>query len=168
MARSAKRSPASIRFKHPVEVTAQRAEFELFDAVSHFDVAALERARRAKLEIGVVRTECGRQLVRAVIRKGEVTELKIEPCEEGGKQPLPAEFAPLLKTALRRIAPGSDRRPTFPIPVAKFMANAAAISVDVLICVRICIGSFCVTCCRVEGRKDVICGKVTIDTTKPG
>ena len=167
MAKLTRRSPTSVTLKHPVEVRVERARFELFEGVQHLDMAALERARRAEIEIGYIKTDCCRQLVRAVIRKGEVTKLKLEPCEEDEKRPVSPELAKLLKTAARRTEPSGERPPKFPIPVARFFANAGLISVDVLVCVKICFLGHCITCCKLEGRDDYICGHVTIDTTKP-
>ncbi len=167
MAKPTKRSPTSTTLKYPVEVRVERAKFELFEGVQHLDIAALERARRAEIEVGYVKTDCCRQLVRAVVRKGEVTKLKLEPCDEDGKQPASPELTKLLKTAARKTEPTGERPPKFPIPVAKFIAKAGLISVDVLVCVRICFLGHCITCCKLEGRDDYICGHVTIDTTKP-
>lgn len=59
------------------------------------------------------------------------------------------------------------------MPVRTFFGSAAVAqqaSVDVLVCVRICILGFCTTCCRVVTvpSSAIICGKVTIDTSKTG
>jgi hypothetical protein len=149
-----------------VKVAVERPEFELLDAVSHLDVAALERATRAEIELGYVENACCRQLVRAVIRKGMVVELKVEPCAGEALEPSP-DLVRLLEAA-RRKAGRRGRPGRLPMPVAGFLASAALISVDVLVCVRICFLGWCATCCQLQGNDDWICGRVTIDTTKPG
>jgi len=170
MARSAKRPKASVTFKHPVQVTAERPEFELLDAVSHLDVAALARKARAEIEIGYVHSGCCRQLVRAVVRKGMVTALKVQPCAGDESKRAPADLAAVLKAAQRRIAPrggGGGRPHHLPMPVASFLARAPVITVDTITCVRICIFGVCVTCCEHLGNPDWICGRITIDTRVP-
>ena len=89
-----------LTFRHSVKVAVERPEFELLDAVSHLDVAALERAARAEIEVGYVESACCRQLVRAVIRKGMVIELKVEPCAGEALEPSP-DLLRLLEAARR-------------------------------------------------------------------
>lgn len=155
-----------LTFSHSVNVAVETPEFKLLDAVSHLDVAALERAARAEIEVGYVESACCRQLVRAVIRKGMVVELKVELRADEELEPSP-DLVRLLEAA-RRTA-GRDARPgRLPMPVAAFLASAALISVDVLVCVRICFLGVCATCCQLQGSDEWTCGRVTIDGTKPG
>jgi hypothetical protein len=72
-----------------------------------------------------------------------------------------------LLEAARRTAGRGGRPGRLPMPVAAFLAGAALISVDVLVCVRICFLGVCATCCQLQGRDEWTCGRVTIDTTKP-
>jgi hypothetical protein len=155
-----------LTFRHSVKVAVETPEFELLDAVSHLDVAALERAARAEIEVGYVASACCRQLVRAVIRKGMVVEMKVEPCAGEALKASP-ELVRLLEAARRTVGRGG-RPGRLPMPIAAFLASAARISVQVLVCVRICFFGVCVNCCHLEGSDDWICGRVTIDTTKPG
>jgi hypothetical protein len=154
MARTAKRARALATFNHPVKITVRRPEFELLASAKQLDIGKLTRV---EIELGYVRTDCCRQFVRAVIRRGMVTRLVVEP----------PELARLLKAASRRISgrPGK-RAPKFPMPVATFMSSARLISVDTITCVQICIFGFCTQCCELLGSPgDWIYGRVIVDTT---
>lgn len=155
-----------LEFSHSVKVAVETPEFELLDAVSHLDVAALERAAKAEIEVGYVESGCCRQLVRAVIRKGMVVELKVEPCAGEELEPSP-DLVRLLEAA-RRTAGRGTRPGRLPLPVATFLASAALVTVDVLVCVRVCFLGVCATCCQLQGSDQWTCGRVTIDGTKPG
>jgi hypothetical protein len=95
-----------------------------------------------------------------------VVDLKVEPCAGEVLEPSP-DMVRLLEAARRTVGRGA-RPGRLPMPVAEFLASAALISVDVLICVRVCFLGWCATCCQLQGNDDWICGRVTIDTTKPG
>jgi hypothetical protein len=166
MARAAKRARALVTFNHPVKITVRRPEFELLASVKQLDIGKLARAAHAEIELGYVRTDCCRQFVRAVIRRGMVTRLVVEPCSDGKSVKVSPELARLLKAASRRVAgrPGK-RPPKFPMPVATFMSSARFISVDTITCVQICIFGFCIQCCELLGSPgEWACGRVIVDT----
>src|SRR5215831_13351942 len=52
-------------FKSSVTVDLYQAEFEMFHATRHLDVAKLSRAARAQIEIGALKTDCCKTIVRA-------------------------------------------------------------------------------------------------------
>ena len=92
MARSAKRHAALTTFRHPVRVEVRRPVFQPMASVGQLDVAKLERAARAEIELGYFRTGECRQFVRATVRKGMVTELVLEPCSDRKLEGAPPEL----------------------------------------------------------------------------
>jgi hypothetical protein len=162
MARPAKRREPAITFKYPAQVEIRRPKFEPFASLRQLDVEKLARADLAKIELGYLKTECCQQLVRAVIRKGMVTEIQVEPCEERGRKPTP-EMMKLVSVALKRAARGNPRPPKFPMTIPAMMENL--ISVTTITCIQICAFGWCIACCFGPTLGDVFCGRVTIDTT---
>jgi hypothetical protein len=153
---------------YPTKIEIRDPEFEQLDSLRHLDVKALERSAGAELEIGYVNTCCDRQLVRAIVRKGMVTGIRVDEPPKKRRSPISADFAKMMKearkTALAKRRPGSS----FPIPVTQFLRNISALEIQTLVCIRICIfGNFCLTCCwRTDlPGSEAICGHITIDTT---
>lgn len=146
-----KRMRPIMTFKYPVKVEVYRPDFELFASVRYLDIAKLAKAASAQIEIGYLKNACGMQMVRAAIKNGRVTGLKIDLCSEG-KERLPAELVRILDVARRKVSRPDKNPPRFPIPVAAFARRAADISTDtiVLSCVSICIYGSCILYCKDE------------------
>jgi hypothetical protein len=164
MARSTSKARTLLTFNHPTKVTVRESKFELLDSVRHLDLRSLEKAARADVELGEVKTECCHHLVRAVIRKGMVTGLQIEPISKEARTPITPELRKLLGVVKRKLE--ARRRPgvRFPLAVAKFFGtDIAAISVTTIICVQICMFRWCSSCCFVGD--NAFCGRLTIDMT---
>ena len=162
-------------FRHPVAVEVFQPQFTLSPSLRFLDVAALSNAASAEVAIGEVDGGCCQHAVYATIRKGMVIGLRARPCPESERTKLSREHANVVAQAMKRVTAKRRSGHKLPMPVATFFGSRAvaqAVSVDVLVCVRICIFGICFTCCRVTTNPDpnapVFCGRVTIDTTKTG
>jgi hypothetical protein len=169
MARS-KKSGVLATIKYPLAVQIREPEFEMLDTVRHLDVKALASAAKAEIGLGYINTCCQRQLVRAVIRKGMVTGLRVDEPPRKDRTAVAPDLAKLLKEARRAALKRHRAGPKFPIPVTQFFGKGVAydmISVQTLECIRICIWSFCITCCwrTDEPGSEPMCGHISIDTT---
>ena len=161
MARSAKRRPALATFRHPVRFEVRRPEFQSLASVSQLDIPKLERAARAEIELGYFRTGDCRQLVRAIVRKGMVTELVLDPCSDRKVEGAPPELVRLLNAARRRAARAAGNPVRFPIPISDFLGTSAVARIRSITCLEICaFGWWCFYCCnRPNDPHDWICGR---------
>ena len=123
MARASKQRSRSITINQRVRVTITPAPFHLFESVRQLDVARLKRAARQRIEVGYFESECCRRMVHAVVRKGQVVKLELEPCEGGA--PATADTEQVARAALKRLGvkPGGGK--VLPVPVETFVSNAA-------------------------------------------
>src|ERR1700722_18799825 len=96
MARVAKHREPAIIFKHPVQIEVRRPKFEAFASLRQLDLDKLERADLAKVELGYVNTECCQSLVKATIRKGMVTEVRVESCKTDDRSKLSPDMKKLV------------------------------------------------------------------------
>jgi len=145
MARTQKRSSHSIRVKQKLAIEVRQAPFKTFESIRHLDIARLERAAHARFEVGQFEAGCCHRTVHAIVRKGKVTKLEVEPC---GK---PARVTPELKKAIQAARKafaarhgGSTR---LPIAVGRFVGNARGLTIEVFGCFQICIFGWCLLCC---------------------
>jgi hypothetical protein len=171
MARS-KKPRVLATIKYPVAIQVSAPDFEPLDAIRHLNVKALASAAKAEIGLGYINTCCQRQLVRAVIRKGMVTGIRIDEPPKKDRTPISPDLAKMLNEARR--AALKRHRPVhkFPVAVAEFFRKDVAydiIDVETLECVRICLfwHLVCFTCCwRTDlPGSEPICGHLTIDTT---
>ncbi len=149
MARSGRKKPPVAKFEFSLDVEVHRPELELFESMQYLDVAKLEQAARAEIEVGYIKTDCCRLIVRALIQKGKVRALRIEaPSKE--KNAAPPELTRLLNQVQRK-APGvPEGRPRLPVPVAVFMNDARGLSTEGVRCWQVCYKETCVICCQSE------------------
>jgi hypothetical protein len=148
-------------FEHTIQVEAQPTEFFLLASVPYQDVGKLARAAHAEIELGYFKTNSSnscRQFVRAKIQEGMVTDLLVEPCSDEETEPASEELVRLLDTARRRLTPSDSRDPQFPIPVAEFMSDAAALTIRTITCMEICILGSCFVCCSDPSGTEWFCG----------
>ena len=148
-------------FEHTIQVEAQPTEFFLLASVPYQDVGKLARATHAEIELGYFKTNISnscRQFVRAIIQEGMVTDLLVEPCSDDETEPASEELVRLLDTARRRLTPSDSREPRFPIPVAEFMSDAAALTIRTITCMEICILGSCFVCCSDPSGTEWFCG----------
>jgi hypothetical protein len=159
-------------FTYPVKVEASRPDFEMSNSIRHLDLAALAKAASAEIEIGRVKGGCcGDQIVRAVIRKGMVTGLRVDDPPKGKQTPVRSDLAKLLNEARHTVEKERKSSFRFPIPVVELGNNKVVDqAVETLTCIRIHWLGVQITCCW---RTDIPnlepkCGPLTIDTSKPG
>jgi hypothetical protein len=173
MARRNSKTRPLVSFNQPVMVQVHEPAFTLARSLRFLDIAVLAKAARAEVEIGEIDGGCCHHKVRVTIRKGMVVKLHADPCKKEGQARLPPDLAKVVKESVRRVRAKRGRARSLPVPVSTFFASSAAarlITVETLRCIRLCIFGICVTCCWREDLPDAepVCGRVTIDTTKPG
>lgn len=156
MRRPAKKTRPVIKFKHPVDVEVYKSGFELFESVRQLDIAKLARSARAEIEVGYIKTDSCRRIVRAVIRKGMVTALKIDSSDDK-RAPSSPELTRLLNEVQRK-APGiPERPPRLPVSVATFMADPGGFASETIYCWSICLYGHCLICCKIESTGQWMC-----------
>jgi hypothetical protein len=162
--RVGKRPHPLLSFTHPARVTVRESKFKLLQSARHLDISALKKTARSEVEIGEVETECCHHLVLAVVRKGKVVGLNVEPISKDARTPIGPELRRLLEVVKRKLRASRPHQPKFPMPVEKFFAaDVADLSINTITCIQICVLGWCIACCF---NADIfICGKITIDTT---
>ncbi len=161
---SSRTKDKEIRFTHPVEVRVRQLPIKYFSSLRNLDITKLAAAKRAEVELGLIKTSCCEQIVRAMVRDGKVTGVVVEPCTPKKKAPpLPADLKRLVESAHKKIGRAKELM-RFPLPVKTFMAQAQSQrGITVITCVEICLFNWCVSCCRTPN--GIICGHLTIDST---
>ena len=155
----------AISFMHPVEVRAMQLPVKYLASLRNLDVQKLARAKRAEIEVGFIKTSCCHHVVRAIIRNGTVTEVRIDPGSSKKFPPLPADVKRILEVARKKLAAKRQQAGRFPMPVKKFFAKMLGdTGVTVITCCRICLWGVCIDCCQ-QPTGDWICGRLTIDAT---
>jgi hypothetical protein len=170
---SRKKSAAIARLRLPVNVELSRPKLKLLPSFRYLDVDALSGTARAEVPIAGLDGGCCGHTVYAQVRRGNVVGIRTEPCDDDQGAPLTRDYQKLVAQAFKRVATARRAVRRLPMPVRVFFGSTAVAlqtSIDVMVCVRICVLGFCTTCCRVISvpNSAIICGKVTIDTSKSG
>lgn len=165
MARASKPRSRSLTVNQRVRVTITPAPFHVFASVRQLDVARLKRAARQRIEVGYFESECCRRMVHAVVRKGQVVKLELEPCE--GTAPASPEIEQVARAALKRLGvkPGGGK--VLPVPVERFVANAQGFTWEIWWCFRICCFGYCIFCCFDIGKNRGFWSSCRIDKRAP-
>jgi hypothetical protein len=149
-------------FDHKIRVDVELAPFKVLESVRYLDVARLARAASATIELGFFETDCCHRTVRAVVRKGMVTELLLEPCDDKKMQRPSPELLRLFELA-RRHLPKRRRSGHGPLPLPEFLDHVAEVTVETITCIRICILGFCFVCCTTKiPNLPIACGEKVI------
>ena len=143
----------STKIKHEVELDVQPLDFQSFDTVRHLDAHRFAAVEHARIEIGQFKSDCCQRLVYAVVKKGIVTSLEMDPCAGGARRS--KDLAELVKSLTRK-ARGDAARAKLPMPLERFIEISHQIVIETWTCIRICVWDVCVTCCEEDG--SVICG----------
>ena len=142
---------------HTVRIERIPVKFTAFASLAHLDVAKIRRAAKTSVDLGYVSAGQCRQLVRATVRKGTVTRIEVEPCEQPSAKRASPELVRLVRkaraVALRRARP----RPYRPRPIADVARHASRIIIETITCFRICLGPFCIYCCT-KPLGGLVCG----------
>ena len=116
MAKRAIRNRPLLSIDHSVKIEIRQAKLTPLESLKHLDVAKLKKASRAEVELGHIEGGCCSQLVRAVIRKGMVTDIAIDQCPDAAK--VTPDLARLLNKARRKakaaLGGRTDREPAQP------------------------------------------------------
>ena len=164
MARASKQRSRSITINQRVPVVVTPARFHEFASLKQLDVARLKRAARQRIEVGYFESECCKRMVHAVVRKGQVVKLELEPCEGGA--PASPEVEQVARAALKRLGarPGGS---ALPVPVETFVARAAGFTWEIWWCFRICCFGYCIFCCFDIGKNRGFWSTCTIEHRGP-
>jgi len=151
MVRSAKVS-RSMTFRQSVKIQVAQPEFEPFASLRHLDLASLRDAARGEIELGYVKAEDCRQLVRAVFQKGMVTAVQVEPCGVDQAAHMSPELVRLLNAARRHVVSGQRTVP-LPISVREFFTGTNIIDIDQLPCYVMTVFGIRMLCCQDQNGK---------------
>jgi hypothetical protein len=146
-----KKSKASATMNYSVPVRVRRPKLELLPSVAYLDIKRLAAAQSAEVELGTIQGGCCRRQVNAVIVKGKVTGFKVKGCS-GAKPPTP-ELSRLLKAARKHLTGSATPAKFRAMPVGDFFRNAGEITIEVTICIEICVFGRCYLCCVQTGQE---------------
>jgi hypothetical protein len=145
MARSKKNSPRSIVLRQNVEVEVTEVALRTFDSVRHLDLERLSRAAHARFEIGTFESGCCRRVAYAVVKRGMVTKLELEPCKKSVR--LTPDVKRAVQMAVKKLAANRSGATTLPVPVSVFLAGPLGPYFSGWMCIKICCFGHCLTCC---------------------
>jgi len=135
----------SIKIKHEIELDVQPLEFHFFNAARHLNAHHFAAVEHARIEIGHFKSDCCQRMVYAVVKKGVVTDLEMDPCTNGIK--VSNELAEVVRSFSRKVDRDSGGA-RLPMPLDRFVEIAPQLVVVVWTCIRICAFGYCVTCCQ--------------------
>lgn len=161
-------SSRTIRINHPVSVKVTNLPIKYFASLRNLDLEKVAKASAANVELGLLRTGCGEQIVHAVLRKGRVTEVRVAPCKKKKEsRPLSPEMQKIFAAAQKRIPkPKRSAGGRLPMPVKRFFSQAALLRINaVIVCYQFCSMNRCIDCCYNLQTHIWFCGTVWIDTT---
>jgi hypothetical protein len=152
-----------------VEFEVTPVPFVPFQSLRTLDLDRLARARHAVVELGQFESNRCKRTVRAVIKAGQVTEVKVDPCRDV-KAKVPPEFARLISRARRALKRSTPPTPRLPMSVARFFVRQTSGDIEIgpaTVCLTICIDFFgtriCTVCCVIPdtGRgEQTNCGSI--------
>ena len=164
---STKRKPASkpksrllSKFNYTVEVEVIEPVFEPLASLKALDVSKLSKGKH-RIEVGWLKGGCCPKLVHAIISKGMIRDLQVEPCNEASKAPS-KEIVRLFAEARARIKPSGEWKPIPVQEIAMIWDGYPSRWGTGAGCFYLCIWHYCLFCCLdkgcwIEGRKpDVI------------
>jgi hypothetical protein len=133
----------TIKLKHEIEVEVHPVKFHWFDAIRHLDLNHYAQVPATTIEIGYHETDCCRRMFSAVVEKGMVTKVEIEPCKDDNKE-LAADLAKKLNIAEIREKLPKPAELSLPMPLTRFTEDLA---IEWWTCFRICGFGYCLFCC---------------------
>jgi hypothetical protein len=145
MARSRKRSQRSIVLRQNVELEITEIPIKTFDSIRYLDVERLSRAAHARFEVGTFEAGCCRRVAHAVVQKGMVTKLELEPCKKAVH--VTPDIKRVIQAAHKKLAAQRSGTTSLPIPVSEFLAGPIGPIFEGWICIKICGFGHCITCC---------------------
>ena len=102
-----------------------------------------------------------RRTVRAIVRKGLVTALRVEDCKDCKSVRMSPDVRALLRSVQRRLKAG-DHRPWRPIPVSEFLKDDDDTVSGTCYLIFIRIFNILFFCCKFEGGFESKCTAVIV------
>jgi hypothetical protein len=133
----------TIKLKQEIEFEIQPVKFHWFEAARHLDLNYYANVPTTTLEIGYYGTDCCRRMLTAVVEKGMITKLELEPCKNDNEE-LAAELAKKLNVEEIREKLPKPVELSLPMPLARFNEDLA---IEWWTCFRICGFGYCIFCC---------------------
>lgn len=150
MKKHKKQLPQTYTFDRKVEMTVTPVEpkFTLNESCQYLDLKLISKKAKARVELGTVAMGGCKQTVCAIVKKGMVEGIELEPCKEAGAQreKLDPKLLKLLASAQRAIGKRSAQTTQFPMVLDDVISNPRII-VESWTCVRICFFGWCFVCC---------------------
>lgn len=139
-----------MKFEYEVDAELVPADYHAFEAVRRLDPHYYAQVPKATIELGYIKSGCCRRMVRAIVEKGMVTRMEVEPCHDDDKKP--SDLVKKLNLAeLREKLPKRADPPPLPMPLGKFLEEPPY---QWWTCIRICVfGFICFYCCYGEDIK---------------
>jgi hypothetical protein len=156
VAKAKKAAERSLTLKYSTQVKIAIPEFQLLSSVKYLDAEALSLASNAKIDVGFFKTPCCERHLRAVIERGMVTSLELEPCSD--LTPASPDLAAFAADALKRARRSAPRK-WKPIPVKQFLARPQQINEQETNCIEFTIFGRNFFCCQ-TGNGPVSCVRV--------
>jgi len=138
-------------FRHPMTVEVIAPTFVPLTSLVTQDVQKLSKGSH-KIEIGFMEGGCCPKMVHAIIRKGMVTRIEVEPCEHS-EQVLPKAMSKEMSEVVAQARRKIEQDPWQPVPVAELIDSIAMdSSYPTRIgwgagCIYICVWHYCLFCC---------------------
>ena len=163
MTKSNQGSAPSFKLRYTSEVTVRAPEFQVAQSLQYLDIESLSRASKAKVDIGFFKAPCCERRVHAVIERGIVAGLEMEPCS--GTAAPPPEALAFVAAALKRAGRSSTRK-WKPIPVRDFLGRVAERVRAETTCIEFTIFGHTYFCCRTDNGPISCVGIEPITTKK--
>ncbi len=157
MPRAGTRLPTIGVVTHTLRVERVRPTFTPLASLARLDFERLARVAKTEIEVGYLSAGHCRQMVRAEVKKGIVTSIQLDPCDHQSAQQPSRELLQLVRKAQRAVLTRARPRAYRPMPIVRFVPQAARFTIDVIVCFRICFLGICITCCSTAAGQ-VVCG----------
>jgi hypothetical protein len=149
-------------FQYPMEIEVRPLKIHRASSLAYLDAEKLSRAAKTEFDVGHVVVGATRRSVRATVRKGIVTGIRVEGCADCKPVEMSPQLRQLLMEARRRVNPRGPR-PWRPVSVREYLASQHDVEMD---CFYICFRPFfCIWCCRTES--EAFCFPIILGGPRP-
>lgn len=153
--------PDPTSFRHAVPFTVEPVKLMLMESIRHLDYAGLDAIPHADIELGYFEADSPR-IVRAVVERGIVTTITVDPCKDDGAEASEPDLVRLVVAARRRLEGRRSGRKWKPMPLRVFVSNLQrSLTIDSITCMRICFFGVCFVCCTTV-LDTIFCGRRVI------
>jgi hypothetical protein len=141
---------------HKMRIEKVRPTFTPLASISQLDLKKVAAKSKTDIELGYLSSGLCRQMVRASVKKGIVTGIRLEPCTSKKTQRPSPEILQLVRKAQRAVGRTGPSTP-LPIAIDRFLPQAARIIIETITCFRICVFYWCIYCCTTTW-DGLVCG----------